>query len=159
MRMKTVFIRRRPHEPPERKLRHMLENQRVRLSKQLLQAKPDQICSTKNPSTSSRCARSATARRSTAPPSTNTMAASTTCFNEMEQEVLEHDGPPYLRAAPSIHGGRSCPKSRSWWRLFADENAPLCRVIINHNVDPVVPEALVDLPLPARVDRRAGSAT
>ena len=120
----------------------MSENQRVRLSKQLLkQSLIDLLDEKSNHKISVResCER-AEVNRSTF---YKYYGSQYDLFHEMEEEILEHVN-RHLGEGPSAMAGDLSDITELI--AFVGENAQLCRIIINHNIDPKFPEALVNLP-------------
>ncbi len=64
-------------------------------------------------------------------------------FHDMEDEILTHVN-SYLHDEPTTMTGDLSQITNLV--AFIGENAELCRIIINHNIDPQFPEALVNLP-------------
>lgn len=64
-------------------------------------------------------------------------------FHDMEEEILEHVNAYLMDEGSSMAGDLS---QITKLVAFVGENAELCRIIINHNIDPKFPEALVNLP-------------
>ena len=64
-------------------------------------------------------------------------------FNEMEEETLRYVNQQLSGAAGMVSGNLSQITNLI---AFVDENAALCRIIINHNTDPNFPNALINLP-------------
>jgi len=120
----------------------MSENQRVRLSKQLLKQSLIDLLSEKSIHKLSvrEICENAQVNRSTF---YKYYGSQYDLFHDMEEEILAHVN-DYLQNEPSAMAGDLSQITKLV--AFIGENAPLCRIIINHNIDPKFPEALVDLP-------------
>ena len=121
----------------------MAENQRVRLSKQMLRQSLIDILNEKSIhkiSVREICER-AQVNRSTF---YKYYGSQYDLFHDMEEEILTHVN-DYLRAEPSMMVAGDLSQITKLV-AFVGENVPLCRIIINHNIDPNFPEALVNLP-------------
>jgi AcrR family transcriptional regulator len=64
-------------------------------------------------------------------------------FHDMEEEILNHVN-HQLTVTPSALAGDLSQITKLV--AFVGENAALCKLLINHNVDPNFPEALVNIP-------------
>jgi AcrR family transcriptional regulator len=120
----------------------MPDNQRVRLSKQLLKQSLIELLnenSIHKISVREICDR-AEVNRSTF---YKYFGSQYDLFHEMENEILEHVNQHLSREPSTLEGDLSQITDLI---AFLGENAALCRIIINHNIDPLFPEALVDLP-------------
>jgi AcrR family transcriptional regulator len=120
----------------------MPENQRVRLSKQLLrQSLIEQLSERSIHKISVReiCDR-AEVNRSTF---YKYYGSQYDLFQEMEDEILDHVN-DHLSAVPSAMTGDLSQITKLV--AFIGENAPLCKLLINHNIDPNFPDALVNIP-------------
>ncbi|HPF87929.1 MAG TPA: TetR/AcrR family transcriptional regulator [Candidatus Limiplasma sp.] len=119
----------------------MAENQRVRLSKQLLRQSLIDLLhdqSIHKISVREICDR-AQVNRSTF---YKYYGSQYDLFKEMEDEILEHIN-HHLSAEPTTMAG-DLPHITKLV-AFVGDNAPLCRILINHNVDPTFPDALISL--------------
>lgn len=120
----------------------MAENQRVRLSKQLLRESLIALLHEKSIhkiSVREICDR-AQVNRSTF---YKYYGSQYELFNEMEKETLDFVN-LHLSVEPSTLAGDLSQITNLM--AFVDENVPLCRIIINHNIDPSFPDALMKLP-------------
>jgi AcrR family transcriptional regulator len=120
----------------------MSENQRVRLSKQLLRQSLIELLnetSIHKISVREICDR-AQVNRSTF---YKYYGSQYDLFHDMEEEILGHVN-NHLRDEPSTMQGDLFQITKLV--EFVGENAALCRILINHNIDPKFPEALVNLP-------------
>ena len=120
----------------------MAENQRVRLSKKLLRDSLISLLGEKSIhkiSVREICDR-AEVNRSTF---YKYYGSQYELFSEMEKETLDYVT-SHLSTAPATLEGDL--KQITHLMTFVDENAPLCRIIINHNVDPAFPDALMKMP-------------
>lgn len=120
----------------------MSENQRVRLSKQLLRQSLVKLLGEKaihKISVREICDQ-AQVNRSTF---YKYYGSQYDLFHDMEDEILEHVN-RYLHDEPTAMTGDLSQIINLV--AFIGENAELCRIIINHNIDPQFPEALVNLP-------------
>ncbi|MBN1777321.1 MAG: TetR/AcrR family transcriptional regulator [Clostridiales bacterium] len=120
----------------------MSENQRVRLSKQLLRQSLIKLLGEKSIHKVSvrEICEQAQVNRSTF---YKYYGSQYDLFHDMEEEILAHVN-NYLRDEPSTMTGDLSQITKLV--AFIGENAELCRIIINHNIDPKFPEALVNLP-------------
>ena len=120
----------------------MPENQRVRLSKQLLKQSLIELLNEKpihKISVREICDK-AEVNRSTF---YKYFGSQYDLFNDMENEIL-HQVNEHLNITPSIMADDLAQVTKLV--AFVGENAALCRVLINHNVDPNFPDALISLP-------------
>lgn len=120
----------------------MAENQRVRLSKQLLRQSLIELLNEKSihkVSVREICEK-AQVNRSTF---YKYYGSQYDLFRDMEEEIIHHVN-DHLRAEPSTMTGDLSQITKLI--TFVSENADLCKIIINHNIDPQFPEALVNLP-------------
>ena len=120
----------------------MSENQRVRLSKQLLRQSLVKLLSEKSIHKVSvrEICDLAQVNRSTF---YKYYGSQYDLFHDMEEEILGHVN-RYLHDEPTTMTGDLSQITKLV--AFIGENAELCRIIINHNIDPKFPEALVNLP-------------
>jgi AcrR family transcriptional regulator len=120
----------------------MSENQRVRLSKQLLRQSLIKLLGEKSIHKISvrEICDLAQVNRSTF---YKYYGSQYDLFHDMEDEILEHVN-RYLHDEPAAMTGDLSQITNLV--AFIGENAEMCRIIINHNIDPKFPEALVDLP-------------
>lgn len=120
----------------------MSENQRVRLSKQLLRQSMIKLLSEKSIHKISvrEICDLAQVNRSTF---YKHYGSQYDLFHDMEEEILSHVN-RYLHDEPAAMTGDLSQITKLV--AFIGENAELCRIIINHNIDPEFPEALVNLP-------------
>ena len=120
----------------------MPENQRVRLSKQLLRQSFIKLLNEKpiHKISVREICEQAQVNRSTF---YKYYGSQYDLFRDMEKEILAHVN-NYLRDEPSAITGDLSQITKLV--LFLGDNAELCRIIINHNIDPAFPEALVNLP-------------
>ncbi len=120
----------------------MSENQRVRLSKQLLRQSLVALLNEKSIHKISvrEICDLAQVNRSTF---YKYYGSQYDLFHDMEKEILEHVN-RHLGAEPSIMAGDLSQITELV--AFVGDNAPLCRILINHNIDPKFPEALINLP-------------
>ena len=120
----------------------MAENQRVRLSKQLLRQSLIDLLNDKSIhkiSVREICDR-AQVNRSTF---YKYYGSQYDLFKEMEDEVLEHVD-RHLSVKPTTVAGDLSQITELI--AFVEDNAPLSRILINHNIDPTFPDALMNLP-------------
>ena len=120
----------------------MPENQRVRLSKQLLKQSLIELLNEKSIhkiSVREICER-AQVNRSTF---YKYYGSQYELFGEMEKETLDFVNNHLSASPPTLAGDL---EQITNLLAFVDENAPLCRIIINHNIDPSFPDALMSLP-------------
>lgn len=120
----------------------MAENQRVRLSKQLLRESMIAVLHEKSIhkiSVREICDR-AQVNRSTF---YKYYGSQYDLFNEMEEETLDYVN-RNLSTEPSTVEEDLAQITKLI--AFVDENESLCRIIINHNIDPSFPDALMELP-------------
>jgi AcrR family transcriptional regulator len=120
----------------------MSENQRVRMSKQLLRQSLIKLLSEKTIHKISvrEICDHAQVNRSTF---YKYYGSQYDLFHDMEEEILRHVN-DYLKDEPSAMAGDLSQITKLV--AFIGENAAMCRIIINHNIDPKFPEALVNLP-------------
>ncbi len=120
----------------------MSENQRVRLSKQLLRQSLLELLNEQSIhkiSVREICDR-AQVNRSTF---YKYYGSQYDLFQEMEDEILNHVN-HHLAVAPSALAGDLSQVTKLV--AFVGENAALCKILINHNVDPNFPDALINIP-------------
>lgn len=119
----------------------MPENQRVRLSKQLLKDSLIQLLNDKaiHKISVREICDSAEVNRSTF---YKYYGSQYDLFKEMEDEILEHINQQLSAESAVIPGDLS---QITKLVAFVGENAPLCRILINHNTDPNFPDALINL--------------
>ncbi len=121
----------------------MSDNQRVRLSKQLLRQSLIKLLGEKTIHKISvrEICELAEVNRSTF---YKYYGSQYDLFRDMENEILEHVN-DYLHDGPATTPGDLSQITNLM--VFVADNAELCRIIINHNIDPQFPEALVNLPM------------
>ena len=119
----------------------MPENQRVRLSKQMLRQSLIELLNEKSIhkiSVREICDK-AEVNRSTF---YKYFGSQYDLFNDMENEILRHVN-EHLNIRPAVMADELAQVTKLI--AFIGENAALCRVLINHNVDPNFPDALINL--------------
>lgn len=120
----------------------MSDNQRVRLSKQLLRQSLLELLNEKSIHKISvrEICEGAQVNRSTF---YKYYGSQYDLFKEMEDEILNHVN-DQLKTVP--YEVTSNLPMVTKLVAFIGDNAPLCRVLINHNVDPNFPDALINVP-------------
>jgi len=120
----------------------MPENQRVRLSKQLLRQSLLDLLNEKSIHKISvrEICDGAQVNRSTF---YKYYGSQYDLFKDMEEEILNYVN-NYLTNEPSTMEGDLSQITELV--AYLGENAPLCRILINHNIDPTFPDALMNLP-------------
>jgi AcrR family transcriptional regulator len=120
----------------------MSENQRVRLSKQLLRQSLLDLLNEKSIHKISvrEICDGAQVNRSTF---YKYYGSQYDLFKDMEDEILNHVNDQLNTVSYEVTGDLTALTKLV---AFIGDNAPLCRILINHNIDPNFPDALINIP-------------